>query len=143
LYFDRARAIAEVKRVLKRDGLLMTSSFGWLPRQDALARASEELVLRHNPKWSAADESGEIRTMPKWAESDFRLYALFAFDEAIPFTWESWRGRFRACRAIGATLAAAEVEAFDCDHDALLRRIVPEHFTVLHRIHAHLLVPIL
>jgi hypothetical protein len=77
-----------------------------------------------------------------WAEADFRLHAMFAFDEAIPFTWESWRGRFRACRGIGATLTPEQVAAFDRDHDRLLRRSTPENFSVLHRINASLLRPI-
>jgi SAM-dependent methyltransferase len=139
LYFDQLRAIAEVKRLLKPDGVLVTSSFGWLPRLDPIAQASEHLVLQHNPKWSAADESGDVRTLPKWAEGNFRLHGMFAFNEAVPFTWESWRGRFRACRGVGATLNPEQVQQFDRDHDALLRRITPEKFSVLHRIEAHLL----
>lgn len=141
-YFDKVRAIAEVKRLLKPEGLLVTSHLVWLPRQDPIAKASEQLVLQHNPKWTAADLSGDVQTLPKWAESDFRLHAMFVFDERIPFTWESWRGRFRACRGLGATLAPEQVEAFDREHDALLRSTTPEHFTVLHRIDAHLLRPI-
>ena len=142
LYFDWVRAIAEVKRLLKPDGLLVVSGFGWLPRRDDVARASEQLVLQYNPKWSGADMSGELPFMPGWAEADFRLHATFVFDEAIPFTRESWRGRFRACRGIGATLTPEQVAAFDRDHDALLRQITPEHFSVLHRINAYLLRPI-
>ena len=142
LYFDKVRASAETKRLLKPGGLFVTSYFGWLPRQDAIAKASEELVLRHNAKWTAGDFSGDVPTMPEWAVADFRLHLRFVFDEPIPFTWESWRGRFRACRGIGATLTSEQIEAFDRDHDALLRQITPEHFTVLHRIDAHVLTPI-
>jgi hypothetical protein len=67
---------------------------------------------------------------------------MFVFDEHLPFTRDSWRGRFRACRAIGATLTPEQTDAFDREHDALLREIAPEHFTVLHRIDAHILRPI-
>ena len=68
----------------------------------------------------------------------FDLYAMFVFDAMIPFTRESWHGRFRACRAIGTTLTADAVRDFDREHEALLRRVAPEQFTVLHRIDAHL-----
>jgi ubiquinone/menaquinone biosynthesis C-methylase UbiE len=44
LYFDKQRASEEVKRLLKRDGVLMLSHFGWLPREDAIAKATEELI---------------------------------------------------------------------------------------------------
>jgi SAM-dependent methyltransferase len=40
LYFDAERAISEVKRLLKSGGVLMTSHFGWLPREDPIAQAS-------------------------------------------------------------------------------------------------------
>jgi SAM-dependent methyltransferase len=141
LYFDKDRVIAEVKRLLKPDGVLLTSHFSWLPRQDAVAKASEQLILQHNPKWTAADWSGEVPFIPKWAEDHFQLHAMFVFDEAIPFTWESWRGRIRACRGIGATLGPEQVEAFDQDHQALLRAITPDRFSVLHRVDAHLFRP--
>jgi SAM-dependent methyltransferase len=142
LYFDRERVIAEVKRLLAPDGLLLTSHFCWLPRQDAVAKASEQLVLQFNPKWTAGDLSGDVPLIPLWSEEHFRLRAMFVFDEHMPFTWESWRGRIRACRGIGATLEPEQIKAFDSAHDALLRSITPEHFSVLHRIDAHLFQPI-
>ena len=64
---------------------------------------------------------------------------MVVFDEAVPFTRESWRGRFRACRGVGATLSDEAVERFDREHDAQLRATTEEHFSVLHRIDAHLL----
>ena len=137
-YFDKDRAIPEVKRVLKPDGLLVTSHLGWLPRQDPVAKASEQLILQYNPKWTGGDLSGDVPFIPKWSEDHFRLSAMFVFDEAMPFTRESWRGRIRACRGVGATLAPEQITAFDRDHDALLRTITPEHFSVIHRIDAHL-----
>jgi hypothetical protein len=67
---------------------------------------------------------------------------MFWYDEPIPFTRESWRGRFRACRGTGATLDPTALAAFDAAHDALLRRMAPESFTILHRINAHVLRPL-
>lgn len=141
-YFDTERVIAEVKRLLKPDGLLVTSHFCWLPREDSVAQASERLILQHNPRWAGADLSGEIPFLPKWSLGHFRLHAMFVFDEAIPFSRKSWRGRIRACRGIGATLNADEVEAFDREHDALLGTLTAEHFSILHRIDAHIMRPI-
>lgn len=138
LYFDMARAIPEVRRVLTPDGLLMVSHFTFLPRLDPIARASEALVLEHNPDWSAADWHGRIPARPGWSRDHFDLRAMFYYDEPIAFTRESWRGRFRALRGIGASLTAPQVEAFDRDHERLLRKIAPERFTVLHRIDAHI-----
>ena len=138
LYFDLARMVPEVQRLLATGGLLVTSHFSWLALQDRVAHASEQLVLKHNPDWSAAGWEGRIPAKPSWAEGVFELRGMFWYDEAIPFTRESWRGRIRASRGVGATMSAEEVARFDAEHAELLEGLVPEQFTVLHRIDAHL-----
>jgi hypothetical protein len=80
--------------------------------------------------------------MPKWGAGHFAVRALFVFDEWIPFTRESWRGRFRACRGVGASLSPEAVEAFDREHATLLEGIAGEEFSILHRIDAHVFTPI-
>lgn len=107
-----------------------------------MARASEELVLRFNPDWSAADWPGEVPEMPSWAHGRFEKVGGFVFDVDVPFTREQWRGRLRACRGVGASLSPEEVAAFDTAHAELLERIVPEEFTVLHRVDAFVLRPL-
>jgi len=140
LYFDRERAIAEARRLLVPGGTLVTSHFSWLPRKDPVAAASEALILEHNPRWTAAGWSGVIPACPSWAAPRLRVRAMFFYDEPVPFTREGWRGRIRASRGIGASLAPDAIARFDEAHARLLERIAPERFTVLHRIDAHLLV---
>ncbi len=142
LYFDAARTLAEVKRVLKPGGVLVTTHFSWLAQADPIARASEELVLRFNPAWQGAGWAGKIPSVPPWSVGRAAVQAMFWFDDAVPFTRESWAGRMRACRGVGATLAADQVAAFDAEHRALLERLAPPQFTVLHRIDAHLFRPL-
>ena len=98
-------------------------------------------MLKHNPDWTAGDYSGDIPAFPKWARSHSCLAGMFYYDEPIRFTREQWRGRIRACRGVGATLAAEQVEGFDREHVALLAKTVPEEFTILHRIDAHIFAP--
>lgn len=141
-YFKEDEAIAEVKRLLKPGGVLMTSHFSWLPRLDKIAKKTEELVLKYNPEWSTGDWDGEIPAMPKWAEAKFKLRAMFFYDEPIPFTRESWCGRVRACRGIGAALSAEEVKKFDAEHRKALEKMAPPEFTVLHRLDAHIMQPV-
>lgn len=138
LYFDRDAVLDELERVLKPGGWISTSHFSWLPRKDEVARQSEALVLKHNPQWSAADWVGEIPAYPEWARERLRVRAMFYYDAPIIFSRESWRGRIRACRGIGAALNHEQVDAFDREHAELLSKIVPETFTVLHRIDAHI-----
>ena len=143
LYFDPDRATAEVCRVLRPGGLLVTSHFSWLPRVDPIARATEALVKEHNPAWSADDFSGEIPATPAWTVGRFDVRASFYFDEDVPFTIDTWSGRIRACRGVGASLSPEEVGRFDRAHRELLARIAGERFTVRHRTDAHILAPIL
>ncbi len=142
LYFDKRKVIPEVKRLLKPGGVLVIGHFSWLPRSDEVARRSEELILKFNPQWTAADYDGVIPTSYKWAEGHFRLKKMFYYDEQIPFNIDSWRGRMRACRGVGAALSVDEVNRFDQEHEQLLRSTVGENFTVLHRIDATIFEPI-
>jgi SAM-dependent methyltransferase len=141
LYFDKAKVNAEVKRLLRPNGVLSVSHFSWLPRLDSIARESERLVLKHNPSWTASDWSGDVPLFPAWAQSDFDFKSAFVFDEPIPYTHESWLGRFRACRGVGASMSAQEVAAFDREHAELLKATVPASFSILHRIDAVMFTP--
>ena len=50
----------------------------------------------------------------------------------VPFTRDSWNGRMKACRGIGASLSEKEVAAFEEAHMQLLQQIAPEHFAIQH-----------
>jgi SAM-dependent methyltransferase len=141
LYFDRDRAVAEVLRLLADGGVLVTSHLSWLPRLDEVARRSEELVLSFNPGWRAADWDGVVPEVPRLAGRDLVVAGRFVYDEPIPFTRASWRGRIRACRGVGPTLSDDELARFDAAHAELLAAIAPEEFTILHRIDAHVMRP--
>ena len=141
LYFDLAQVIPEVRRLLRPTGRLVTSHFSWLPRVDAIAQRTEQLILRFNPQWTAADWDGEVPVRPAWSRRDFGVRAMVCYDVLVPFTRDSWRGRIRASRGVGATLAPDEVARFDRALDAILREIAPATFTVAHRVDAHVFEP--
>ena len=142
LYFDKNRIIKEVKRLLKSTGVLVTCHLSWLPREDKIAKKTEELVLKFNPHWTAGNFSGTIPPFPKWAEESFKLRGMFYYDEQILFTRDTWRGRIRACRGVGAELSQDEVNNFDQALDQLLKNLADDEFTVLHRMDAHILEPL-
>jgi hypothetical protein len=60
-------------------------------------------------------------------------------DVAVPFTRESWRGRIRASRGVGASMSPEQVAAFDSEHAELLDRIAPPAFRLTHRVDACIL----
>lgn len=139
LYFDKARAAAEVARMLAPGGRLVISHFSFMPRLSEIVAASEALVLAHNPDWTGADWEGRWDVYD--APPGFRRIGALAHDVDIPYSRENWRGRMRALRGIGASLDPAAVEAFDADHAELLARMAPEVFDVPHRIEASIFVP--
>lgn len=141
MYFDVERTLAEVRRVLRPGGVLATTHFNWLPCADRVARASEALVLGLNPAWQGADWSGQIATEPAWAAGRAGVAAMFWFDADVPFSRESWRGRMRACRGVGASLADADVVAFDAALAVWLDDHTAPEFTVRHRVDAHVFTP--
>lgn len=50
----------------------------------------------------------------------------------VPFTRESWNGRIKACRGIGASLTDNEILMWEREHRDLLENIAPAEFDVLH-----------
>jgi hypothetical protein len=68
----------------------------------------------------------------------FHYSGYFYYDVETPFTRESWRGRIRASRGVGASMNAAEIAAFDAAHAEMLEAMTKGDFTVTHRIDAHI-----
>jgi 2-polyprenyl-3-methyl-5-hydroxy-6-metoxy-1,4-benzoquinol methylase len=139
LYFDKSIVIPEVKRLLYPHGFLMTCTLVWLPYEDRIAQKTEELILRYNPHWTGAgfQFQPETHTVPKWSLHDFHMTSFHTYRVSIEFTRESWRGRMRTCRGVGASLSQKEIEAFDKEHAQLLNTIAAEKFTIVHLIWFH------
>jgi SAM-dependent methyltransferase len=141
VYFDKAKWIPEAKRLLKPGGKVVIVFFQWLPLEDKISGASEKLVLKHNPDWTAHSLQGHVDIYEDWALHNFRQTALFVYDEDIHFTREVWRGRIRALRGIGASLTPEQVAAFDKEHDEMLKNSFGDEFIIPHRISARVLTP--
>ena len=104
----------------------------WLPFEDLIAGKSEELVLKYNPNWSGAGETRHPIWIPDVAYDYFEMEEHEEYDLMVPFTKESWHGRMKACRGVGASLTKEELVKWDSEHKRLLEEIAPEQFDILH-----------
>ena len=102
-WFDRPRAAAESRRVLKPGGRLVIAHFDWIPLPGNMAEATEKLIEKHNPKWKFG---GGLGIHPQWprdmAVAGFKNIETFSFDLDAIYTHEAWRGRIRASAGVGA-----------------------------------------
>ena len=131
-YFDHKKVMPLLADFLKKDGKLVLLTMMWLPFEDEIARASEELVLKYSPNWSGAGEKRHCLRVPEEAFSYFDLEDHEEYAVKVPFTRESWHGRMRACRGIGASLAEEEIGKWEQEHRIMLTQMAPEQFDVLH-----------
>lgn len=133
-YFNHDISAPTMNRVLKNGGLYAVTYMAWLPFEDEIAKASEDLVLKYNPKWTGCGERRHDVFIPEVYEWFFDLEETYLEDVSVPFTRESWNGRIMACRGIGASLSPERVDAFSREHMKLLEEIAPEEFKVKHYI---------
>lgn len=137
-WFDRARAAAQARRVMKSGGRIIIAHFDWIPLPGNVVDATEQLIMRHNPQWKMNGGTGlHPRSLADVAIAGFTDLETFSFDTGVPYTHEAWRGRIRASAGVGASLLPDKVSAFDDDLARLLESNYPDDpLIVLHRVWA-------
>lgn len=134
LYFDKAIALPKIRRALKDKGHFVILFMAWLPFEDEIAKKSEDLVNKYNPSWTGGGIKRQEFETPKWLGDMFEVSNAIAYDARIPFTRETWHGRMKACRGIGASsLSPQEIAAWEKEHLEYMKTL-PEEFSVLHYI---------
>lgn len=137
-YFDIKRMKVEVPRLLRPGGLLLVSTliWDWERQEEGIVGKTHELMAKYNPECNPRRPQRHWNTnvVPDWSQNWLKLKTFHEFLVDMPFSRESWRGRIRACRWIGAALPANQTEAFDREHAALLARVAPARFDIPHRI---------
>lgn len=132
MYFDREVLVPKIHRMLKPGGHFAVLYMAWLPEESEIANTSEKLVLKYNPSWTGAHMTRYSLNVPSWCGSLFEPVNLLTFDLPVTFTRESWHGRMKACRGIGAsTLSEEKKAAWEREHTAYMQT-VPEEFEILH-----------
>lgn len=132
MYFDKAIILPNIVRMLKPNGVFAILFLAWLPDESEIAKQSENLVQKYNPSWTGGKMKRYTLETPEWSKELFDVAHKRTFDIHIPFTRDSWNGRMRACRGIGASLDDNAIESFNREHKELLEKIAPEKFNVLH-----------
>ncbi len=131
-YFDHVKLAPLISRILKPDGRLAILYMEWLPYEDKIAGKSEELILQYNPSWTGGGERRHLLSVPDSYRQYFTVEKEELFDLQVPFTRESWNGRIKTCRGIGASLSEKEIVQFESEHRRMLEETAPEKFTVMH-----------
>lgn len=131
-YFDHEKIMPVLHRLLKDDGRILILYMAWLPFEDRIAGKSEKLVLKYSPNWSGAGETKHHINIPDCYNEKFDLVYHEEYLLNVHFTKESWNGRMKACRGVGASLTQEEIADWEREHLQMLDRLAPEEFDVLH-----------
>ena len=131
-YFEEERLIPKLAHILKDNGRFLLLYMAWLPYEDKIAGESERLVGKYNPNWSGGGERMRPILVPDCMFHEFEAVYHEEYEMDISFTRETWNGRMKACRGIGASLSPEEIEYWEKEHINLLEKIAPEKFTIKH-----------
>ncbi len=131
-YFNHELAMPGFLRMLKPEGSILVLYMVWLPFEDNIVGAGEKLVLKYGPAWSSAGETVHPVSIPGCYHEMFELVDHEEYSLSVRFTRESWNGRMKTCRGIGASLAEEKIAVWEQEHMKLLAEIAPVEFDVLH-----------
>lgn len=131
-YFDHDKIMPMLHKLLKKDGRILVLYMAWLPFEDRIAAESEKMVLKYSPEWSGAGETMHPIYIPEIYNDKFEFVYHEEYKLNVHFTRESWNGRIKACRGIGASLNEDKIKEWEKEHRELLERIAPEEFDILH-----------
>ena len=140
-YFDVEQMKVEVPRLLRPGGLLLVSTLIWDMSAGGIVPHTNELIQKYNAQARRKEHRRDRAVIPDWSRNWLRLITYHELRADLPFTRESWRGRIRACRWIGAALSRRQTEMFDREHEAMLERMAPPKFAVPHRITIQIFEP--
>lgn len=132
MYFDKSVILKKINMFLKENGHFLILFMSWLPNESYIAQKSEELVLKYNPDWSGGGMTKYELKIPPSAEKYFTVANTVAFDINLDFTRETWHGRIKSCRGIGASdLNEQEIAEWEKEHLKFLNT-QPEKFSIPH-----------
>jgi len=133
-YFDRVKLISELKRLLKKDGKIVIIFMPWLPYESKIAKETEKLVLKYNPKWTGGKQKRTNAEDLYNLSNIMDVVKIVGYSENLEFNYKTWTGRIRSCRGVSAALPENEVVEFNKEHLILLKTLTKEPFDIIHEI---------
>ena len=88
-YFNHEQIAPILHKILKPNGRFLALLMNWLPFEDKIAGASEELVLKYSPEWSGAGEKVHPIAIPECYDGYFELVRHEEYPIKVHFTRES------------------------------------------------------
>lgn len=132
MYFNKEIVIPKIHKLLKNNGRFCILSMAWLPFESDIAKKSQDLILKYNPAWTGCNMQRYPINTVDWLSDVFEVEHTVAFDINVSFTRDTWHGRMKACRGIGASsLSVEEIGNWEKEHIQYLRT-VPEVFDIIH-----------
>ncbi len=131
-YFDHEKVSDYFYRMLKPEGRILVLYMAWLPFEDKIAGESEKIVHKYSPNWSGGGETMHPIFIPDCYSEKFEIVFTDEYKLKVPFTRESWNGRMKACRGVGASLSESEIALWEAEHTRMLEENAPEKFEILH-----------
>ena len=138
-WFDRPRAAAEARRLLRPGGRLAIFYVDWLPLRASVVELTLALVARHrtepmHPSTRVGHQGVYPEFPPDLTGAGFHSLEMFGFDLAQSYSHAGWLGRMRASAAV-STMPPAAQAAFAADLLAALAAF-PDPTPVPHRVFA-------
>ncbi|MCB1222109.1 MAG: class I SAM-dependent methyltransferase [Planctomycetales bacterium] len=136
-WFEHDAATAEVQRILRDGGELVTLWYYWLPLPGTACEATEQLILKYNPAWPYHSKLGGFDgALKRFTADNCWDIQGFLFDTPVAFTHEQWRRRMFACAGMGASgvLSDEQKAAFDNELEEMLAARFPGELSIPHRI---------
>ena len=118
--------------MLKSGGKFLILYMGWLPEENKIAKRSEELILKYNTDWNGCGDYRHNVWIPDEYLEYFDVTFQEVFDVQVPFTRESWQGRMKACRGVGASMTPETIVKWEEEHSKMMLEEASDTFNILH-----------
>lgn len=124
-WFDKEKALAEIKRLLRPEGLFVIGYFDWICLPGNPVDEMYTLQKKCNPEWKSYWPLGFYPQKPgDLTFEGFSSKGGFCYEEDVSYTHVGWRGRIRSYAGVGGSLPKPVVEQFD----AAFAQVLAEKF---------------